>query len=105
MKTLLIDDEPDILNIIEFLLKKPGREFIKATTVREAIPLMSTVDLILSDVGMPDAELLEEALSGCNKPLGRIAGHSINKSQLTLPKPFLKEELEQFYLKVEAGYK
>lgn len=58
MKTILaVDDEPDILALVEKILKREGYEVITASNGAKAISLLKTgkkIDLILLDVMMPN---------------------------------------------------
>ncbi|MCK4846375.1 MAG: response regulator [Deltaproteobacteria bacterium] len=58
MKVLTVDDEPDILNLLGYNLKKAGYEVIEATDGREAIELAKErlPDLILLDIMLPNME-------------------------------------------------
>lgn len=56
MKTILIvDDQPDIRNLVELILRRPDRAFIKAENGAEAVRLTGEEipDLVLMDVMMP----------------------------------------------------
>ena len=54
-KVLVIDDEPDILKVISFRLKKAGYEVLTASNGKIALDLISVnkPDLILLDLRMP----------------------------------------------------
>jgi DNA-binding response OmpR family regulator len=58
MKTILaVDDEPDILALVEKILKREGYEVITASNGANAIAMLKTgkkIDLILLDVMMPN---------------------------------------------------
>jgi adenylate cyclase len=58
MKTILaVDDDPDILALVEKILKREGYEVLTAANGAKAISLLKTgrkVDLILLDVMMPN---------------------------------------------------
>ncbi|HBH07010.1 MAG TPA: DNA-binding response regulator [Flavobacteriales bacterium] len=60
-KILLVDDEPDILEFLEYNLKKEGFEVSTASNGNEAIKLAKKVipDLILLDVMMPEMDGME----------------------------------------------
>jgi two-component system, OmpR family, alkaline phosphatase synthesis response regulator PhoP len=61
IKILLVDDEPDILEFLEYNLKKEGYLVIKASDGKEAIVLAKTEhpDLILLDIMMPEMDGIE----------------------------------------------
>lgn len=54
-KILIVDDEPDVLKIIGFRLKKAGYEILTATNGKEALELAwkEKPDLMLLDLRMP----------------------------------------------------
>jgi CheY-like chemotaxis protein len=55
-KILVVDDEPDILKVVIFRLKKAGYEIVNATNGREALDLLQCgtgYDLIVLDLVMP----------------------------------------------------
>lgn len=58
---LLVDDEPDILELLELTLGKMGLVVEKSTCVREALKKLATrkYDLCLTDMRMPDGDGLE----------------------------------------------
>ncbi len=55
-KILVVDDEPDILQVAVFRLKKAGYEVMQAVNGREAIELIKTLrpDLVLLDLRLPE---------------------------------------------------
>src|SRR3989338_1370851 len=58
---LLVDDEPDILELLELALRKMGMEVDSATNVREALAKLASrrYDLCLTDMRMPDGDGLQ----------------------------------------------
>ena len=60
-KILLVDDEPDIIEIIGYNLKKEGYEILTATNGTDAIKIAKkeTPDLIIMDVMMPGMDGME----------------------------------------------
>jgi len=58
---LLVDDEPDILELLELTLGKMGLEVHKAGNVREALKKLAAqkFDLCLTDMRMPDGDGLQ----------------------------------------------
>ncbi|MBN1788786.1 MAG: response regulator [Sedimentisphaerales bacterium] len=55
-KVLIVDDEPDILRIVSFTLKKWGYEVATAVNGKEGLDVLEDnpdIGLILLDVGMP----------------------------------------------------
>jgi two-component system response regulator PilR (NtrC family) len=60
-RVLIIDDEPDILELLELTLLRMGLEVERANNVREALRMLdnNTYNLCLTDMRMPDGEGLE----------------------------------------------
>jgi len=63
---LLVDDEPNILEVMEIVLKDAGMVVCKCASGRDALELLrqKPFDLVISDIKMPDlsgVQLLEEA--------------------------------------------
>jgi two-component system response regulator PilR (NtrC family) len=63
---LVVDDEPNIIEVLEMVLQDEGMEVLKSSSGREALRLMreKKVDVVISDIRMPDfsgVELLREA--------------------------------------------
>ncbi|HEU0234763.1 MAG TPA: sigma-54 dependent transcriptional regulator [Gallionella sp.] len=58
---LLVDDEPDILELLELALRKMGLEVDRAGNVREALTKLAArrYDLCLTDMRMPDGDGLQ----------------------------------------------
>ncbi len=58
---LLVDDEPDIIELLEMTLLKMGLQVDKAVNVRQALAKLSEqrYDLCLTDMRMPDGEGLQ----------------------------------------------
>ncbi|MFO1323820.1 MAG: sigma-54 dependent transcriptional regulator [Burkholderiales bacterium] len=57
-KVLVVDDEPDLLELLELTLSRMGLDTSRAETVAEAIRLLEkdTFDLCLTDMRLPDGE-------------------------------------------------
>jgi two-component system, NtrC family, response regulator PilR len=63
---LVVDDEPNIIEILEIVLLDEGMEVLKSASGREALAILreKDVDVVISDIKMPDfsgVELLREA--------------------------------------------
>lgn len=60
-KVLIVDDEPDIIELVGYILKKEGLNVVSATNGVSAIDLAETEnpDLIILDVMMPDMDGME----------------------------------------------
>ncbi|HEX4884912.1 MAG TPA: response regulator, partial [Casimicrobiaceae bacterium] len=57
-KVLVIDDEPDLLELLELTLSRMGLDTTRAESVGEAIRLLDRepYDLCLTDMRLPDGE-------------------------------------------------
>ena len=57
-KVLVVDDEPDLLELLELTLSRMGLDSTRAQTVAEAINLLDTeaFDLCLTDMRLPDGQ-------------------------------------------------
>jgi len=65
-RILLVDDEPDIIEVLELVLQNEGMEVLRASSGRKALSILreTPVDMVISDIRMPDlsgVELLKEA--------------------------------------------
>ena len=60
-KILLVDDEPDILEIVGYNLKNEGYQVFTASSGKEGVAIAKEVkpDLILLDVMMPEMDGIE----------------------------------------------
>jgi len=70
-KILLVDDEPDILEIVGYNLKKEGYKVLTATNGKEAIDvaLKKKPELIILDVMMPEMDGMETCHQMRNNPV------------------------------------
>jgi PAS domain S-box-containing protein len=64
-RILVVDDEPDMLTLTEFILQKAGAQVETATTLREAVTKLSIFkpNLLISDISMSEGggyELLQQ---------------------------------------------
>ncbi len=107
---LLVDDEPNILVPLEFLVKQQGYQAEKATSGQEALDKMSVClpDLVILDVMMPGMDGFEVArrirqderfentriifLTAKGSQSDRQSGYSIG-GEVYLVKPFDNNEL------------
>ncbi|HSA82174.1 MAG TPA: PAS domain S-box protein, partial [Geminicoccaceae bacterium] len=57
-RILIVEDEPEIAQMVAEVLRRDGHEIVLATSGREALARLATepVDLILSDLRMPDLD-------------------------------------------------
>lgn len=63
---LIVDDEPDLLEILSFSLEGAGYRTFTASSLREAIGLIrrEAIDLVLTDVRMPEGDGLQILVEG-----------------------------------------
>jgi CheY-like chemotaxis protein len=81
---LVVDDVPDVTEMIELLLKHAGYDVSTAESAQDALHLarLNHYDLVISDIGMPDMNGYELAaalreLAAYNKtPLIAVTGYS-----------------------------
>lgn len=81
IKILLVDDQPDFLEPIAFLLRSSGYEVLLANSGRAAIEIVknNSPDIVFLDIVMPEADGLETLASirEINKdlPVVMLTGH------------------------------
>jgi DNA-binding response OmpR family regulator len=110
IKVLIVDDEPNILTALEFLLKKEGYQVSKALNGRAALDMMAslTPDILILDVMMPEMDGFEVAgivratpkfeqtriifLTAKGTQADRFVGYS-KGAEVYLTKPFDNTEL------------
>jgi len=86
---LLVDDEPDILELLELALRKMGLEVDRAENVREAIARLSAqrYDLCLTDMRLPDGDGLQVvrhiAQHNLDVPVAVITAHGNMENAVT----------------------
>ena len=81
---LVVDDVPDVTEMIELLLKHAGYDVSTAESAQDALHLarLKHYDLVISDIGMPDmngyelAAALREIASYNKTPLIAVTGYS-----------------------------
>lgn len=89
---LLVDDEPDILELLEMTLSGMGLKVDKARGVQEAIGILSEnrYDLCLTDMRMPDGDGLELvkyiAAKKLDVPVAVITAHGNMENAITVLK-------------------
>ena len=69
-KILLVDDEPDILELIGYNLRQEGYDVFTAENGKQGIDMARSVnpDLIILDVMMPEMDGMEVATSSARTP-------------------------------------
>jgi DNA-binding response OmpR family regulator len=107
---LVADDEPDIVTIVEMILRSQGYDVLKAANGLEALELAErhNPDLILLDVMMPDMDgwevlrLLHVDPSTAEIPVAMISAKTGSRAKITsmqegavdyITKPFDSHEL------------
>jgi DNA-binding response OmpR family regulator len=111
MKLILVaDDEPDIVTIVEMILRSQGYDVLKAANGLEALELAErySPDLILLDIMMPDMDgwevlrLLHVDPSTAEIPVAMISAKTGSRAKITsmqegavdyITKPFDSQEL------------
>jgi CheY-like chemotaxis protein len=110
-RILIVDDEPDILIILERMLRKMNHETVPAGNGKEAVRLLeaSSFDLVITDLIMPESEGIETigairkrwpgmkiiAMSGGGRqsPVPYLAVAASLGADATLAKPFDRADL------------
>ena len=91
-RVLVVDDEPDILELLELALLRMGLQVERATNVREALQQLDRMsyDLCLTDMRLPDGEGLEVvryiAQHNMNVPVAVITAHSNMENAISVLK-------------------
>lgn len=92
-RILVVDDEPDILYLVEKMLKKEGYQTLSAENGDEALKKLETekVDLILLDVMMPGLNGWETAKKIKENPALKdipVAMLTVKSSELDMERSF-----------------
>jgi diguanylate cyclase len=99
VKVLLVDDEADALDLMEWILSECGATIRRADNAIEALSLLGSErpDIVVSDIGMPDVDGFE--LIRRIRALGEACGGTVPALALTA---FTRAEDQQRALK--AGF-
>ncbi len=103
---LIVEDEPDIVHLVQVIMRRGGYTVIEAATIKDAARAITErrPDAVLLDVGLPDGEgweLLEETRAA-DLPVIVLSAHSTptttRRAQLEgvagyVTKPFTPEQL------------
>jgi two-component system response regulator VicR len=108
-RVLVVDDEPDNLELIQFVLEGIGFETMVANNGLEALDKINTekFDLVLLDIMMPDItgwDILKKIkerdantpviiLTAKARNIDKLLGMRVLKADDYVTKPFLKKEL------------
>jgi DNA-binding NtrC family response regulator len=101
MHVLLVDDNAACLQAVTLMLKKTGVSITTAKSAHEARALVSTqkFDIIVSDIGLPDAEGFELVEYFCKLkpavPVVVLSGHVLQSSSEILGKMGVVKILEK----------
>jgi len=91
-RVLVVDDEPDILELLELALLRMGLQVERATNVREALQQLGSkpYDLCLTDMRLPDGEGLEVVRfivqQNMNTPVAVITAHGNMENAISVLK-------------------
>ncbi|KRB84902.1 MHYT domain-containing protein [Noviherbaspirillum sp. Root189] len=99
IKVLIVDDEADALDLMEWILRECGATICRAGNASEALSLMERErpDIVVSDIGMPDVDGFE--LLRRIRSLGEARGGTVPALALTA---FTRAEDQQRAL--QAGF-
>lgn len=105
MKILIVEDDPGIVEVLEYALRREGHEVSSVARGEEAVQRAGGVDFILLDVGLPDIDGFEVCrrirrtsevpilfLTSRSEEVDRIVGLEIGGDDY-LAKPFSTREL------------
>lgn len=108
-KVLVVDDEPDTLELVKLVLESVGFETLLATSGKEALAQIERIrpDLVLLDIMMPDMDgwdvfrKIKEKdsripiaiLTAKAQNIDRLLGLHVLKADDYITKPFGKNEL------------
>ena len=114
IRPLLVDDDPDTVELMQWMLKDAAKDPIVATSGQDALKLyeenQQNIDIIISDILMPELnghELLEEIrksnptipfyfASGAYEHMEEYEEQTKNSSVTgILTKPFVQEQIEE----------
>ena len=101
---LVVEDEPGVLRLVERVLCRAGIEVLTATGPTAALAIAEPIDLVLSDVSMPEgggrAVLAGFRETRPDVPFVFMTGYAERDPWLdpyeVLPKPFKPHDLVQF---------
>jgi len=112
IKILVVDDDPDTRELLEWVLKRTGAEVVLAGSAREALEALerSRPHVLVSDIAMPEEDgysLVRKiralpAERGGRMPAVALTAHSLIQDRLQslragfqshVPKPVVPEEL------------
>ncbi len=91
-RVLVVDDEPDILELLELALLRMGLQVERATNVHEALRQLDSkhYDLCLTDMRLPDGEGLEVVRyiseQGMDVPIAVITAHGNMENAISVLK-------------------
>jgi two-component system response regulator VicR len=109
VKVMVVDDEPDTLELIQLVLESGGFKVIPASSGAEALKIIETVrpGLVLLDIMMPDMDGWEvfrkikekdsnipiAILTAKSQNIDKLMGLHVLKADDYITKPFGKNEL------------
>jgi CheY-like chemotaxis protein len=83
IRILLIEDDEDNREVLALTLTAEGASVVAASTAAEALPLMPTADIIVTDYALPggDAVWLLEQVNKASRPIPVIAVSGYDERQ------------------------
>jgi len=97
-RILIVDDEPSVRSICTRMLSRFGYETCSADGPREALAivrLQAPVDVVLSDMTMPEMRAVERAVELSEKLRARLRESRLNTAQLREQSLRLRAELRE----------
>ena len=98
-RIMLVEDEPDLREVLFMILESHGYQVVTAATGEEAIRMSKDVeiDAVLIDLGLPDMNGREVAKALRGYPIAILTGADVNldipEAALLLQKPVTPTEL------------
>jgi DNA-binding NtrC family response regulator len=96
---LLVEDDPDVRDIVEQILTDEGYEVDATGTLNDGIALLHSrrYDLVISDARLPDGSGTDVVDAAANRGTGTLVltgyGFDLRARHRIVPKPFLPLEL------------
>lgn len=105
MNVLVVEDDPGILDVLEYSLRAAGFGICKTSSGREAVRMSGNSDFVVLDIGLPDLDGFDVCreirkssavpilfLTSRSDEIDRVVGLELGADDY-LPKPFSPREL------------